>query len=118
MSHWILRIVVGSYVYKEFSRTGFAAGGELGGLTVEARRFGLEMPRRKMGVAENPDTYIFNVRESRPWTGVSGATLILLLGSPTPRSCRNRSPQGTQGITEEARRGAFMLPHVRDTDVH
>jgi hypothetical protein len=72
-------MVVGSYVYKEFSRTGFAAGEELGGLTVEARRFELEMQVGKNEVAENPPAYISFIRQSRPWTGLSGATMVLPL---------------------------------------
>ena len=79
---------------------GFAAGGELGGLTVEARQFGLEMQMAKIEVAENPAAYISLCRQSRLWTGVLSAPIVIssvTLWFPGWRRAHHRETQGITG---------------------
>ena len=100
--------MVGSYVYKEFSRTGFAAGGELGGLTVEARQFGLEMQMAKIEVAENPAAYISFMPPNSAMDGRFRRKHTSFLCNPVFLRVQTCSPQGITGdagiIGQEGRR--------------
>ena len=115
--------MVGSYVYKEFSRTGFAAGGELGGLTVEARQFGLEMQMAKIEVAGNPAAYISFMPPKSAMDGRFRRNHSFLC-NPVFLRVETCSPQGNTGDhrgrgDHRARRTQSIKPqHVPDTDVH
>jgi len=73
---------------------GFAAGGELGGLTVEARQFGLEMQMAKIEVAENPAAYISFMPPKSAMDGRFRRNRSSFLCNPVFPRAETCSPQG------------------------
>jgi hypothetical protein len=76
---------------------GFAAGGELGGLTVEARQFGLQMQMAKIKVAENPAAYISFMPPKSAMDGRFRRNHSSFLCNPVSPRAETYSPQGNTG---------------------